>query len=223
VKSWKWVLQLVTHNFLWKLIALAGAIVIWAVVTSEPELSTFVRVPLEFRNLPADLDIASPPVETVTLELRGPASELRGQGDSRRPAVVIDMSGATPGQRTFHIGNGNISLPRGVRLVSSVPSVVRFDFERSAVRDLPVQAQFTGEGANGYVVARYTVSPPKLPVEGPVNHITRLPAAATDPIDVSSTVNTAQLRVKAFVTDPFVRFEGSPEVVVTVTMKKQSQ
>ena len=104
-----------------------------------------------------------------------------------------------------------------------MPSVVRFDFEGSAVRDLPVQAQFTGEGANGYVVARYTVSPPKLPVEGPVNHITRLPAAATDPIDVSSTVNTAQLRVKAFVTDPFVRFEGSPEVVVTVTMKKQSQ
>ena len=50
MKSWKWVLQLVTHNFLWKLIALAGAIVIWAVVTSEPELSTLVRVPLEFRN-----------------------------------------------------------------------------------------------------------------------------------------------------------------------------
>jgi len=29
--------------------------------------------------------------------------------------------------------------------------------------------------------------------------------------------------VNAFVTDPFVHFEGSPEVVVTVTMKKQSQ
>ena len=221
--SWKWVLQLVTHNFLWKLIALAGAIVIWAVVTSEPELSTFVRVPLEFRNLPADLDIASPPVETVTLELRGPASELRREGDSRRPAVVIDMSHAAPGQRTFHIGDSNISLPRTVRLVSSVPSEVRFDFERRVVRDIPVEARFTGEGAHGYVVARYTVSPSKLPVEGPVNHVTYLPAAATDPIDVSSAVDTAQLRVNAFLTDPFVHFEGSPEVVVTVTMKKQSQ
>jgi len=223
VKSWKWVLQLVTNNFLWKLLALAGAVAIWAAVTNEPELSTFVRVPLEFRNLPVDLDIASPPVEAVTLELRGPASELRGQGDSRRPAVVIDMSMATPGQRTFHIGNGNISLPRGVRLVSSVPSVVRLEFDRRAVRDIPVQARFTGEGANGYVVARYTVSPPKLRVEGPENHVTRLPAAATDSIDVSSAVNTAQLHVNAFVTDPFVRFEGSPEVLVTVTMKKQSQ
>jgi len=223
VKGWKWILDLVTHNFLWKLLALAGAIAIWAVVTNEPELSTFVRVPLEFHNLPVDLDIASQPVDTVTLELRGPASELRGQGDSRRPAVVVDMSAATPGQRTFHIGNGNLSLPRGVRLVRSVPSEVRFDFDRRAVRDIPVQARFTGEGANGYVVGKYTVSPAKLPVEGPVNHVTRVPAASTDPIDVSSAVDTSQLRVNAFLSDPFVRFEGSPEVVVTVTMRKQSQ
>lgn len=223
MKRWKWVLELVTHNFLWKLLALAGAIVIWALVTNEPELSTFVRVPLEFRNLPSDLDIASQPVDAVTLELLGPASELRGQGDSRRPAVVVDMSGATPGQRTFHIGNGNLSLPRGVRLVRSVPSEVRFDFERRAVRDVPVEARFTGEGAHGYVVARYTVSPAKLRVEGPVNRVTHLPSAATDPIDVSSAVDTARLRVNAFLTDPFVRFEGSPEVVVTVTMKKQSR
>jgi YbbR domain-containing protein len=220
---WKWALELVTHNFLWKLVALAGAVIIWALVTNEPELSTFVTVRVDFRNLPADLEISTQPSETVTLELRGPASELRGQGDSRRPAVVLDMSGAAPGQRTFQIGNGNISLPRGVSLVRSVPSQVRFEFERRAVRAIPVLTRFTGEGANGYVVARYTVSPAKLPVEGPVNHVTRLQAATTDPVDVSSATSTEQLRVNAFLTDSYVRFEGSPEVVVTVTMKKQAR
>ena len=104
-----------------------------------------------------------------------------------------------------------------------MPSEVRFDFERRAVRDVPVQARFTGEGTHGYVVATYTVSPPKLPVEGPVNHVTRVPAADTDPIDVSSAVDTAQLHVNAYITDPFVHFEGPSEVVVTVTMKRQSQ
>jgi YbbR domain-containing protein len=223
MKGWRWSLELVTHNFLWKLLALAGAIAIWAVVTNEPELSTFITVPLAFRNLPTNLDISSQPQETVTLELRGPASELRSEGDSRRPAVVLDMSGAAPGQRTFPIGDGNISLPRGVRLVGSVPSEVRFEFERRALRTIPVQARFTGEGANGYLIARYTVSPEKLAIEGPANHVMRAPMAVTDPIDVSSAVSTAQLHVNAFVTDPFVRFEGSPEVVVTVTMKKVSR
>ena len=79
-------LRLVTHNFVWKLIALAGATLIWVLVSSEPELSTFTTVRLAFRNLPADIDISSSPMETVSLELRGPASELRGTGESRRPA-----------------------------------------------------------------------------------------------------------------------------------------
>ena len=219
--GWKWVLELVTHNFLWKLLALAGAVVMWALVASEPELSTFSTVRLDFRNLPADIEISSQPLEMVTLELRGPASELRGQGDSRRPAVVLDMSDAAPGQRTFQIDSGNTSLPRGVSLVRSVPSQVRFDFERRASRAIPVQVRFTGEGANGYVVASYTVSPEKLAIEGPVNHVARVPAAVTDQVNVSSAVATSQVRVNAFLSDSYVRFEDSPQVVVTVTMKKQ--
>jgi YbbR domain-containing protein len=223
VTGWKWGLELVTHNFLWKLLALAGAMVIWALVANEPELSTFVTVRLDFRNLPSDLEISSQPSETIMLQLRGPASELRGQGDSRRPAVVVDMSDATPGQRTFQIDSGDTVLPRGVSLVRSVPSQVRFDFERRAARAIPVQARFTGEGANGYVVASYTTSPEKLSIEGPVNRVERVPAAITDPVDVSSAVATSQFRASAFVSDPYVRFESSPQVVVTVKMKKQSR
>ena len=223
MKGCKWALELVTHNFLWKLLALAGAVAIWALVASEPELSTFSTVRLDFRNLPADLEIGSQPLETVTLELRGPASELRGQGDSRRPAVVLDMSDAAPGQRTFPIDGGNTSLPRGVSLVRSVPSQVRFDFERRASRVVPVQVRFTGQGANGYVVAGYTVSPEKLVIEGPATHVAGVAAAVTDPVNVSSAVATSQIRVNAFLSDSYVRFESSPQVTVTVTMKKQSR
>jgi len=34
-------------------------------------------------------------------------------------------------------------------------------------------------------------------------------------------VGTAEFRVNAFVEDPYVRFLGSPQVVVTVSMKKR--
>ena len=46
-------------------------------------------------------------------------------------------------------------------------------------------------------------------------------AVVTDPIDVSNVVGTSEFRVNAFVEDPYVRFEGSPQVTVTVTMKKK--
>jgi hypothetical protein len=217
----RWTLQLVFHNLGWKLLALAIAVVLWALVASEPELSEFATVRLEYRNLPEDLEIGSDPVGSVSLELRGPSGELRGVGDGIQPAVVLDMSDVRPGERTFTIGAGNVKLARGVRMVRSIPSEVRFLFERRMVRFVPVAVRTTGLGQNGYTVAHQSVAPDRLEIAGPSSRVARIAAAVTDPVDLSSAVGTSQFRVNAFVDDSFVRFQSSPQVVVTVTMKKK--
>ena len=221
MNTMKWALGLVTNNFWWKLLALAIAFTIWVLVANEPELSTFTTVRVAYRNIPDDLEISSAPTETVTLELRGPAGEVRGVGESRSPAVVLDMSSVQTGQRTFLIGDGNVSLARGVQMVRAIPSAIRFEFDRRADRTIPVHARFTGEGANGYVVGRYTVSPRGISVTGPASHVARVDDATTDPVDVSSAVGTFQVRVNAFVADSYVRFQAPPQVVVSVVMKKR--
>ena len=217
----RWTLRLVFHNFGWKLLSLAIAVVLWALVASEPELSTFETVRLEYRNLPDDLEISSDPVGPVSLELRGPSGELRSAGDGIRPAVVLDMSDVQPGERTFAIGAGNVKLARGVRMVRSIPSEVRFIFERRMVRSVPVVVRTSGQGQNGYTVAHQSVTPDRLEIAGPSSRVARIAAAVTDPVDLSSAVGTSQFRVNAFVEDSFVRFQSSPQVVVTVTMKKK--
>jgi len=217
----QWTFRLVFHNFWWKVLALAIAVVLWALVASEPELSEFATVRLEYRNLPDDLEISSDPVTSVSLELRGPSGELRGVGDGIQPAVVFDMSDVRPGERTFTIGAGNVKLARGVRMVRSVPSEVRFLFERRVVRFVPVGVRTTGQGQNGYTVAHQSVAPDRLEIAGPSSRVARIAAAVTDPVDLSSVVGTSQFRVNAFVEDSFVRFQSSPQVVVTVTMKKK--
>jgi hypothetical protein len=208
------------ENVGWKLLALAAAVVIWALVASEPELATFVTVRLEFKNLPDDLEISSDPVTSVVLELRGPSVELRRIGESLNPAVVLDMASVQPGQRTFSVGNGNIKLARGVALVRSIPSEVRFTFEERRFRSVPVQVRFAGEGQNGYAVAHYQVAPSMVQVAGPTSRVARIVAAYTDPVDVSAVVGSSEFRVNVFVDDPFVRFATSPLVAVAVTMKK---
>ncbi|MGA2267425.1 MAG: CdaR family protein [Bryobacteraceae bacterium] len=217
----QWTLRLVFHNFWWKLLALAIAVVLWALVASEPELATFATVRLEYRNLPDDLEISSDPVSSVSLELRGPSGELRGVGEGIRPAVVLEMSDVQPGERTFTIGNGNVKLARGVRLVRAIPSEVRFRFERRMVKLVPVQVRFTGQGQNGYTVARQSVTPAQLEIAGPGSRVARIAAAVTDPVDISSVTGKSEFRVNAFVEDPYVRFQSSPQVTVTVTMKKR--
>jgi YbbR domain-containing protein len=220
-RALQWTLRLVFHNFWWKLLAVAIAVVLWALVASEPELSEFATVRLEYRNLLDDLEISSDPVSSVSLELRGPSGVLRGAGDGIQPAVVLDMSDVRPGERTFTIGEGNVKLARGVRMVRAIPSEVRFLFERRLVRRVPVAVRFTGQGQNGYTVAHQSVTPDRLEIAGPASRVARIAAAVTDPVDLSSAAGTSTFRVNAFVEDSFVRFHSSPQVVVTVTMKKK--
>jgi YbbR domain-containing protein len=211
---------LLTENIWWKLLSLAVAIVIWALVASEPELSTFTTVRVEYKNLPDDLEISSDPVTGVVLELRGPSGELRGVGDTVRPAVVLDMSGALPGERTYMIEDGTVKLARGVRLVRAIPSEVRFEFEPRRSRMVPVEVRFSGRGQNGYEIAATEVDPPQVEVVGPRSHVLRVARATTDVVDVSSVVGTSEFHVHVLVDDPFVRLAGASDVVVRVTMKK---
>jgi YbbR domain-containing protein len=216
-------LRWITENIWWKLMALALAVVIWALVSSEPELATFATVHLEYRNLPDDLEIASDTSSDVSLELRGPSGELRNLGErgGLHPAVILDMSNVQPGDRTFPIGDGNVRLARGVHLVRAVPSEVRFHIDRRATRSVDVWPRFTGAGSNGYQVGHFSVEPPQLTVVGPAARIARMASVVTDPVDVSSVVGSSEFRVNAFIEDPYVRFVGSPQVTVSVTMKKK--
>jgi hypothetical protein len=208
-------------NLWWKLLALATAVVIWALVASEPELSTFTTVRLEYKNLPDDLEISAEPVSTVVLELRGPSGALRGVGETVRPSVVLDMSNARVGDRTYAIGDRAVKLARGVHLVRAIPQEVRFQFEGRRVRKIPVEVRFTGEGQNGYEIAHWEVQPREVQIVGPRSRVGRISAAGTDLVDVSSVVGGSEFHVNLLVDDAFVRMEGPAEAIVRVTMKKK--
>jgi hypothetical protein len=212
---------LITENAAWKFLALVIAVVIWGLVASEPELSTFTTVRLEYKNLPEDLEISSEPVSSVVLELRGPSGELRGVGESIRPSVVLDMSNARTGDRTYTIGNGSVRLARGVRLVRAIPSEVRYYFEPRRARTVPVEVRFAGQGQNGYEVVQTEVEPREVRIIGPRSHVARINGVATDQVDVSSVVGTSEFHVNMLVDDAYVRLDGPSEATVRVTMKKK--
>jgi YbbR domain-containing protein len=221
IRPFKWIRDLLFQNLIWKLLSLAIAVVLWAMVATEPELTTMANVHLEYKNLPEGLEISSEPVSSVLLELSGSSGALRGVGDAVHPAVVLDMSDATSGERTFSIGDRNVKVTRGVRLVRAIPSAVHFHFEPRRMSTVPVRVRFLHEGQNGYAVAEYHVDPPQMEITGPRSSVTRVAGVVADPIDLASATGTSQFHVNVFTDDSFVRFLNTPEVAVTVTMKKK--
>jgi YbbR domain-containing protein len=204
----------------WKLLALATAMTIWVFVASEPETAMFATVRLEYKDLPADLEISSQPVDTISLELMGPSVSLRSMTGETAPEVILDMEGVETGQRTFPIDPSAVRLARGVRFVRSIPSEVRFTFEKRSTRFVRVVPRFTGQGQGGYTVESWTCEPREVDVTGPASHVARITSVTTDPVDVSGAVGTENFRVNAYLDDPFARFVSAPQVTITVMMKK---
>ncbi|MCI0402308.1 MAG: hypothetical protein L0212_02155, partial [Acidobacteria bacterium] len=85
-----------------KLLSLALAYALWAIVTQAPPVEIGMSVPIEFRNLPNNLAVAGEIPTRVHLRLRGSESRLRTLVPEE-VGVVVDMSWATPGNHTLRL------------------------------------------------------------------------------------------------------------------------
>jgi YbbR domain-containing protein len=214
-------IDLLTRNAGWKVFSLLVSVLLWFSFTRDPEVGTFVSVPVEYRGMPDDLEISSDLVGSVSIDLRGPSGEIENF-NAAKSAVVLDFSDIhKPGERTFQIDERNISLPTGMRLVRAIPAQIRLQFEQRTRHDVPVQVRFAGVPHKGYQIARYEVYPKELTLVGPASHVKKIEYAVTDPIDLAAVVGESEFHVNAFVGDPHVRFEKPVKISVRVSMEKK--
>jgi YbbR domain-containing protein len=213
-------IRFLTENLPWKILSLFLACGLWAAYMSESEIATSIAVPLQYRNLPRDLDISTDVSDRIYLKVRGPATRLTPASLSQS-AIVLDLGAVTrPGEQTFSINAGNVSLPAGVELVRVIPSQIRLTFEGRASRDVPVEIRFAGPPPAGYRVAEQRAIPDHLVIVGPQSSINGIRTAQTDPIDLGNTFGEAEFRVPVFLSDPHARLERDDPVVVKVRVEK---
>lgn len=214
---WKWV----TDNFAWKLLSLLLAFALWLTLVGNPDLVSSVSVPIEFRNMPRNLEIASAIPERVRLDLEGPDGQLRSLASSDI-AVLLDLKSIQgAGERTFPVSQWNLNLPSGVTLTRAVPGQLRFRFEPRVTRDFPIQVHFAGDPPDGYQVTGYDMTPNTARLVGPQSRVAAVTMVQTDPIDVSGFMQDKQTRVNVFVNDPQVRIQTGSTISVKVFVGKR--
>ena len=213
-------IRLLTANFGWKLLSLVAAFFIWANIASEPELSTIIASPVEYKNFPKDLEISSDIVATVDVEAHGPAGQLRDVNSAHLAAIVDFSSVKAPGERTFTLTAAEVKLPGGIQLIRIIPAQLRFVFEHRMTRSVPVQVPFAGRLAPGLRVVSHSVTPSMLSIAGPESRVQAVLKAESDPFDLTQVASDTTQKLSVYIGEPQVRFVNTPQVTVNIHVEK---
>jgi diadenylate cyclase len=213
--------QLLTRNIGWKLLALLTAVALWIAVAREPELATSLSIPIEFKNMPDDLDFTTAVPDTVHVELRGQSGRL-SRDNLAGLAVILDLSDAHAGQRTYTVHSSNLNLPSGVSFYRATPSQVTLTFDRLVTRDVPVKPNYV-KIPDGYTLESDQVEPDKVRIRGPEARVEGIDSVGTDPVDLSGVVSEKEFRTHINVGDPQIRLESPNEIAVKVTLQHATQ
>ena len=198
-----------------KMVAIALATLLWLSVAGEHVVERIMRVPLEFRNIPAELEVVGDPPATVDVRLRG-SSGLLSRLEGSEVVAVIDLGAARPGSRLFHIRPDEVRAPYGVEVAQVVPGTLAIALEKSASRIVPIVPPVEGEPAPGYVVGRITSDPPTVEIHGPESRVRRLAEAITEPVTVAGARERVRDVVTVGVADAALRLAQPQSATVVV-------
>jgi len=111
----------VLHNWHFKLIALLAAFLLWSTYTSEPAAEVAYVVPLEFRNVPKQLELSGDAPAQVRLRVRGRSALLRRLSPADL-AVSVNLAGAQHGEMRIELTPDMVETPYGATVVRIAPA-----------------------------------------------------------------------------------------------------
>ena len=205
------------RHFGLKVLAIALAVLLWLTVAGEHTVERSMRVPLEFRNLPEQLEIVGAPPPTVDVRLRG-SSALLSRIEPGEIVAVLDVGSGRPGSRLFHLRNDEVRVPYGIEVAQVVPGTLALELEKSGRRTVPVMPAIEGQPAPGFVTGRVTSDPPTVEVAGPESRLRELAGATTEPVSIAGARERVRDQVTVGVADSAVRLvqARSANVVVEI-------
>lgn len=215
--NWWW--RVVLQNFGVKLVSVLLAVGLWLAVANAPPAEIEMRVPIEFRNLPPNLEIDSASFTEAQVRLRGPERVL----DRMTPADVkaeVDLSKMQPGERTFDLTPRHVHVPDEVEVVQIIPGQFHLSFDIRDTRTVEVHPRVTGNFASGVRVAKIITDPPTVVVMGPRRRLQALDAASTDPVDASGALTSSSFLTEVYVPDPLIQVVHPQPIRVTVIMER---
>jgi len=200
-----------------KVISVVLAALLWLLVSGEQTVERALRIPLEFTNLPSQLELVGSPPAVVDVRVRGSSGTLSRVAAGELSAI-LDVRTARIGDRLFHLTAEDVRAPFGVEVVQVTPASVSLTFEESLAKTVGVTVRIEGEPADGYAVGGVTIEPSTVAVVGPASALKNLTEAITEPVSVAGASRPVVDDVTIGLMDPVVRLRQAQNAHVIVAI-----
>jgi YbbR domain-containing protein len=211
-----------THNWYLKLISIVLAAMLWMLVATETSSEVGMEVPLEYHNIPSQLEITGDTTNSVQVRLRGSPNVIRDISP-KDVSTTIDLSTMRPGDKIVPLSPQNVQAPFGAEVIRVNPSSVRFDLERTMRKNVAVIPAIAGQPSDGFEVGKVSVDPNRVDVEGPESRVNTLQSIATIPIRLDRRQSHIEQTADLDVPDPQIRLVHPGPVKVQVEIRKKGR
>jgi len=172
-------------NLVLKVLSIAIAFGLWFFVNAaERDSEATLTVGLLLREIPPNVMLVSPRVDSVELRVSGPRT-LLSRIDPEKHAIELDLKGVRAGPTTFRIRPNALDLPRGVTVVRMMPSEVTLEFARVKRKSVPVHLSLGAPPPGDLRIVESAVRPEVVEIIGPTRDVDELSAVETEVLDLA--------------------------------------
>jgi YbbR domain-containing protein len=211
-----WILQ----NWFLKVVSLLLATLLWAAVSKQASSEIGLDVPLEYRNIPSQLEITGDMTNTIQVRLRGSSNVIKGI-TAKDVSTTIDLGKMRTGEKIVALSPQNVQAPFGAEVIRVNPSTVRFTLERTVTKTVDIVPTIAGQPTNGFDVGQVFVSPNTVEVEGPESRVDTLSSIATTPIRLDRKQSSFEQTADLDVPDPQIRVQHPSAVNVKIEIRRK--
>ena len=123
IKSW------FTRRYQTKAAVFASVFILWLVLAGQQNFEKRIDLPLDFRNVPAELSISQPVDPKISITCRGLRKDV-SLLNQNNVISSVDLFSAKPGTFFYNINAGNLILPNDrIHVVNISPSRIELTFE----------------------------------------------------------------------------------------------
>lgn len=200
-------------------LALVLAVILWWIVGGERNVLIGFAVPLEIRNIPADMALTNKVDRQVDVRIAGPSALISGL-EQKEISVLVDLSGAEPGKEVIPLTERSVKIPAGFRVERVYPGSIEVVLEKLVRKTVPVRARIGGTPGIRDRIAKTEVDPPSLEVEALPGELSRLKTLTTEEIIPEKTEGVFTSKVRVNLPEGHAKIVGNPTVLVTIEFRK---